>query len=323
VNTDLESRRGPRSPHAEDSPIEEHAVRRTTSIDVSLPSRPGDVIKVRLLGQDLRREGRRRVVTSSVDIQLDLDADSKEVRAVDGAGAAADDLAGVAVGSGYRKRMTDWLDDSLLGSLLDQLPHVVFLLGYTQMLDTPPEGESPAAQARLAVRRDRCAAYAPSATIPTWIEQFGHQPVPLGPVTSPDQQPADWHTLPALRPLSLRRARLLEVCPSERGAAVRSMFRDTNMDRNSRATVLHEYTLRVGVDTARRVVDVEATPRVLPWRECPAAASSAQKLIGLAVSDLRSWVNPNLQGTTTCTHLNEAFRALADVDYLLSTSNTA
>jgi len=319
VNTELESRRGPGSPYVDLFPLDEHAARRTTTVDVSLPAHSRDVIAVRLKGQDLRGHARRHAVTASADVRLELDADSKEIRAVDGADAVADDLLGVAVGSGYRRRMTDWLDDSLLGSLLDQLPHVVFLVGYTQMLDAPPEGESPAAQERLVARRDGCAAYAPTATIPTWIVRYGHQPVPRGPVISPDHPSADWHTFPALPPLSLRRARLLDVCPSEGGVTVRSMFRDTNVDRNSQSTVLHEYTLRVDLDDAHRVVDVEATPRVLPWRECPAAASSADKLIGLAVSDLRSWVTPNLQGSTTCTHLNEAFRALADTDYLLST----
>jgi hypothetical protein len=35
------------------------------------------------------------------------------------------------------------------------------------------------------------------------------------------------------------------------------------------------------------------------------------------IRPLRRWVGASLEGPTTCTHLNEALRALADIDHLL------
>ena len=57
----------------------------------------------------------------------------------------------------------------------------------------------------------------------------------------------------------------------------------------------------------------EATPRALPWPECPQAAASASRLVGQPVGELRDFVRQDLSGTTTCTHLNDLLRSLADV----------
>ncbi len=65
------------------------------------------------------------------------------------------------------------------------------------------------------------------------------------------------------------------------------------------------------------VLTCTATPRVLPWVECPAAAASAARLAGLSVAGLRDHVRTTLIGTSTCTHLNDTLRSLEDVAALL------
>lgn len=57
--------------------------------------------------------------------------------------------------------------------------------------------------------------------------------------------------------------------------------------------------------------------RVLPWRECPVAQGSAQRLVGLPVGSLRAYVRRTLTGTLTCTHLNDLLRSLDEVPALV------
>jgi hypothetical protein len=57
---------------------------------------------------------------------------------------------------------------------------------------------------------------------------------------------------------------------------------------------------------------------VLPWTECPFAAASAARLDGHAVGELRELVGREFKGTTTCTHLNDLLRSLADLARLVA-----
>ena len=64
------------------------------------------------------------------------------------------------------------------------------------------------------------------------------------------------------------------------------------------------------------VLEATATPRVLPWFECPEAAASAGRLAGRTLDSLRAGVRAEFLGASTCTHLNDMLRALADVGEL-------
>jgi hypothetical protein len=70
--------------------------------------------------------------------------------------------------------------------------------------------------------------------------------------------------------------------------------------------------------TTMSVVSCEATPRVLPWRECPEAAASARRLAGWPVQGLRPEVRARFVGPSTCTHLNDVLRGLEDVEWLVA-----
>ena len=56
---------------------------------------------------------------------------------------------------------------------------------------------------------------------------------------------------------------------------------------------------------------------MLPWQECPGAIGSAARIEGMTLSELRDRVRGEFVGTSTCTHLNDTLRAIADLDALL------
>ena len=82
---------------------------------------------------------------------------------------------------------------------------------------------------------------------------------------------------------------------------------------------MHEYTVEGSIDaTTRTVATVEATVRVLPWQECPGAIGSATRIQGMTLSQIRDRVRAEFVGISTCTHLNDTLRAVADLDALLN-----
>jgi Protein of unknown function (DUF2889) len=93
---------------------------------------------------------------------------------------------------------------------------------------------------------------------------------------------------------------------------------------DGREIIVHEYGLNAAVEIAStRIVSVEAVPHVLPWQECPLAASSAGRLVGMSVQAVRREVPRELSGISSCTHLNDLLRSLADVERLAGLIPTA
>ena len=65
------------------------------------------------------------------------------------------------------------------------------------------------------------------------------------------------------------------------------MFRDTYVRSDGVETIIHEYTLDAVVDAETGViVNSCATPRVLPWQECPGAVASAERIVGMTLREL-------------------------------------
>jgi hypothetical protein len=95
------------------------------------------------------------------------------------------------------------------------------------------------------------------------------------------------------------------------------MFQDSATVPAGGRVAVHEYALTATADLATgSLVRVLADPRVLPYRECPLAAASAQHMIGTPLAAMREAVLAALPGTAGCTHLNDALRALAEVPAL-------
>ncbi len=64
------------------------------------------------------------------------------------------------------------------------------------------------------------------------------------------------------------------------------------------------------MDGEGRIARVEVDARVLPWDACPGAVGSASRVVGVHVADLPAHVRAELQGPSTCTHLNSTLRSL-------------
>jgi hypothetical protein len=166
---------------------------------------------------------------------------------------------------------------------------------------------------------DICSGWRADGVMMVSLREEGRIPVPVGPTTTdllPDDDPLAWHEIGDLPVGAMRRRRLVEVAGGD-PLAVFAMFRDTYVTPDGREMVLHEYTLtaELGPDSLM-LSRCHAVPRVLPWSECPEAAASASRLDGLNVDELRERVSKEFRGTTTCTHLNDLLRSLADLGTL-------
>ncbi len=231
-------------------------------------------------------------------------------------------LIGQLVGRGFRAAVHERLPaaavrGTLLGLLLDDLPVAALLSGYA-LLYSGTLGER--AGRAGALQADICSGWRADGTMMVTLRAEGAIPIPTGPVANDlgADDPEAWHDLPPLPSGSMRRQRLVDVSPGS-PRPVRAMFRDTHTDDAGRTTILHEYSVTAGFDAETdQLVEVEAVPQVLPWDECPAAAASARRLSGRSPREVRDLVPAEFRGTSTCTHLNDLLRSLADVPALLA-----
>jgi hypothetical protein len=117
----------------------------------------------------------------------------------------------------------------------------------------------------------------------------------------------------------MRRRRRIDVFEaSDERIGIDAMFRDTYVRTDGVETIIHEYALTATVNASTGlIVDSHATPRVLPWQECPGAAASAERITGMTLRELHFRVRQELFGTSTCTHLNDLLRSVADTEALI------
>jgi hypothetical protein len=243
--------------------------------------------------------------------------------------AGLDALVGAVVGPGFRAKVDRAVPQlpgtgALLYLLLDDLPGATLVSGYA-MLHAGVLGGNVVHDEFLDARGDLCAGWAVDASMMTFIRDTGRNPISHGPEAPPLTAGDDdlaFHPIEPLEPFGMRRLRRLDVLDApEPGAPlpVKVFFRDTHVDADGRETIVHEYEVDVTVDArTRTIVNIAARANVLPWKECPGAIGSAGRLTGHALSDLRPWVRETFVGTTTCTHLNDVLRGLADVDHLIT-----
>jgi hypothetical protein len=314
-------------------------VRRTITVDILRPHGVDAELVLVGRGRDLLTgaDGSTRVLDAG-EVAATIDyADAQRVTALSSMPAIPDlaQLVGRSSSTGFRAA----IDAAVAGhdvvgrpvyQLLDDLPVATLISGYapqhamaqsdtwadattrTPMRTTTPEGLAMLQQA------DLCAGWKAGGTI---MQGFAENNPPV--VTGPEapslddgDDPLAWHELPGPLPVhGMRRRRRIDVLPSADGRTweVDAHFRDSYRD-DWGETVVHEYTVLATVDAATSTVrDADATPRVLPWFECPEAAASAGRLAGRTLESLRAGVRAEFLGASTCTHLNDMLRALADV----------
>jgi hypothetical protein len=318
------------------------SLRRTSSIDTTRPDG---------LRAEATVDGRARDLRTNLDGTTEVVAEARLVATVSPTQKllsittspdvpALRQLIGGSVGSGFRSRLNDVLtegceDGTPLFLLLDDLPGATLVSGYALLraglLDGPPPTTDQAAPARpkldVSARGDLCAGWAHDATMMLHIQKTGRNPVPEGPpapVLEPADDPLSSHVMAPLPPFSVRRLRRLDLIPpAVPGDDLRIdvHFRDSHVGEDGIEKVLHEYTITGTADAGSapgsgRIVSVAARAQVLPWLECPGAVASAARIAGMPLSQLRPTVRKEFVGRSTCTHLNDMLRSLADIDML-------
>lgn len=314
-----------RSPATSTPPRRPRSLRRTSHMDMT-PQGSSSLAGLSLRGAardllTLTEDGHRLVGEATVAAEL---GEGRLLRSI--ACDPAVPLQGLleqSVGSGFRAMLDAAVPDhrrrhTPLYLLLDELPVASLIAGYADLyLRDPDEPAAQSGSAARQVRSDICAGWAADATMMQAIARDGRIPIPVGPPAPPLEPATDplaWHAIAPLGKGSMRRRRRIDVTHGE-PLQVDAAFRDTHVGPDGQETVLHEYSLTATVDPKRRVVlSCSARPRVLPWLECPAAAASAERLVGKRVGELKSVVRQEFRGTSTCTHLNDLLRSLANVE---------
>ena len=203
-------------------------------------------------------------------------------------------------------------------TLLDDVPVATLISGHalsaSNLLgDVTKSGYLPVA--------DQCAGFATGGLLLTSFEAGGTVVVtgPVAPDLDDGNDPSAWHDMSALPRHAMRRRRRIDVFEERTGrVGIDAMFRDTYVRSDGVETIIHEYTLDAVVETETGViVESRATPRVLPWQECPGAVASAARITGMTLPELHFRVRQELSGTSTCTHLNDLLRSVADAEALI------
>ena len=300
-------------------------VRRTTSLDLTRPNGPDGPIEVNGRARDVRSDdaGAARVLDKALLSLTVTDGIVSRVRCFPER-AAAPRLVGRQALVGWRTGLWRELHDdvesgSALHLLLDDLPGGMVVGGFTRRRALAAAGEPVPQPGR---RLDVCAGWAVDSRAARIMADTGTPPPPVTP-EAPDLVRADdragWHTLAPLPTFGMSRRRRIDAHLAGAQIEVDAMFRDSFVDAEGVQRVLHEYGVHATLEANEgRVLEVRPAPRVLPHLECPVAGASTQRLIGMPCADLRDLVSSTLFGPSTCTHLNDLMRSIADVPALLS-----
>ena len=310
---------GPQRPVRTWPPLAVGALRRTSTIDTHPAGSGRSDVDLRArdavgrgpgTGDVLGRVGVRAHLAERV-IE-DIAADPQDDRLVQ--------LAGSRVGPGFRAKVGKLIPDEvaqagLLHLLLDDWVGAALVSGYAVQhaaITLGIEEKLPAGTADHMA--GICAGFAEDASLVPYAKRNGTIPSVHGPV-APPLDPDGIHRVEPLRPHGMRRFRRLDLMPN---GDFDAHFRDSHVDGAGVETIVHEYTVEGSIDASTRTVSsVAASVRVLPWQECPGAIGSAARIRGMTLSEMRDRVRGEFVGTTTCTHLNDTLRAVADLDALL------
>jgi hypothetical protein len=132
-----------------------------------------------------------------------------------------------------------------------------------------------------------------------------------------DDDALAWHEFPERPVVSMRRHRRVDVTPVDGALEIDAFFRDSYWEPDGTEMALHEYNVAARVDaTELTLVDVTATPRVLPFPECQWAPEHVVLLVGRPVQSFRADVQTTLTELQACTHLNDMLRCLTEVPAL-------
>jgi len=235
-------------------------------------------------------------------------------------------LIGARGGGNFRAMLPEAIPDdreagTALHLLLDDLPGTTLIapFGWLREANQSPGGPMLPAMSTEQMRQTMegvCSGFRPGSSgfaIAAELRQNLAEVPALGDVTDP----WSWHDVGTPPTVAMRRARRIDVWRDGAQIGIDAMFRDSCWATDGPEVAVHEYQINAAVDAVTMVLDsVVATPRVLPYPECPQAADNVGRMIGSDAAGFRTEVLARLQSVDCCTHLNDALRALADVPAL-------
>lgn len=301
------------------------SVRRTSSIEMAWPDgRYGDTV-MRGHARDVatHRVGDAPQVLAEDRLTARIAADKTIITLSTAPPVAGlDTLVGTSVIAGFRKRLAAipgvaGIAGRPLALLLDDLVGCNIISGWVWCRWIEDRAELLRWSGDPRAMENACVSYAPGASVfegDAYLAKV--DPVPSLP---PADDPFALHPLAPDAPQTMRRVRVIDVTDEGDTIAVSAMFQDSGIVPGGTRSAVHEYAVRATVDVRTHVLlSVEATPGVLPHRECVQAPANLTRLIGTPLDELRATVLSELRGTAGCTHLNDAIRALAEAAQLIA-----
>ena len=272
-------------------------MRRTWNIDIMFPDGLTEDPVADMRGRDLRVsvDGAPEIV-DELAVCLAIERATEQITAVDATRSRVglEPLVGASPRGGFGRRVAALFPEeaarrSLCFSALEDLAGALLVSGYAHLREGAIPQTREMAEAAATIQADICIGWAAGGSVITAMQEHGVNPVPIGPA-APELEPGnalDWHALGPLHHPAVRRRRRLDVLAPETNGQfrVQEHFRDSYAAVDGE-TVMHEYVVDALVDQAGQIVSVDVDPRVLPWRECPGASASAQRLVGSALSDI-------------------------------------
>jgi Protein of unknown function (DUF2889) len=303
------------------------SVRRTWNVDISFPQRVSGSTLAEVRGRDLRTgtDGTSESV-DELEVTVEIDPTTATIIGVDvgRASASLDVLFGICLRSGFGRELAERLqpdatDRSLCFSALEGLGGAYLVSGYSHLHSGLIPQTREIADAAAEVQADVCIGWAREGSLIENIRRHGRTPIPIGP-TAPEiaGDPSAWHDMATLAPTTVRRRRRIDVFPPPLPGGlmrVQQHFRDSHAGAEGES-VMHEYLVDAAFDNGGRLVEIHVDARVLPWDACPGAVAGAQRLVGVALTDISARIRSDLASKTACTHLNSTLRALADAPSL-------
>jgi hypothetical protein len=333
----IDPRHGTAAPTAGSPARRPNSIRRTTTVDSTRPNGVGGELLQLSRGRDLyTRPDGTGVTLADASMQLRskyIDGPIVQSIMLTPDAAGLDALVGRRASTGFRAVIDQAVDvarGSLGYLLLDEVPAATLVAGYA-VAAAAERGQVEIRKLRMSATSqprlqfpDLCAGFRVGGTMEASLDEHGHPPIITGPVALSVETPEDnlgWHEFDPLPAHAMRRRRRIDVYGDTLDGLVHVdvFFRDSHMPDDGIEHAVHEYTVSATVDPrSMQFVACEATPRVLPWVDCPEAAASAGRLAGMPVSGLRPEVRSRFVGPSTCTHLNDVLRGLEDVEWLVA-----
>ena len=302
------------------------SVRRSSRILSTRPGEPDGPLQVAGRARDVwtSREGEAEVLAEAdIDVRFSAETAIEQVTVTPLVG-EPHQLVGSGPGRGFRRAIAAAFPDdgdraSLAYFLVEDLTTTPLLSTFA--LSRRPETDDVFVELSagpVSLMEDVCAGYRSDGLAMELRRKNEQRSQNVAVVASdPDDDPeAAWYPIEPPADIGMCRRRRIDVVPEGDGFVVSAGFRDHSWEPDGAEAIVHEYELEASllVDGGVLVLDsVAARPRVIPYPDCPSAASKVERLAGMALPELRSLVLAELRGVDSCTHLNDMVRALAEL----------